>query len=278
MPRKSLFFIVLLFSFVLYVENKAIENRNFQSNIANSASRIQDQNINENFDSEVIKSERSNWKINHTTCVGNCNEKKQKFLSESKHICPYESKELCLIFSLSKIAKVQVANLNQPSTHHSLKSNIFDSVSKDARNSKINEEIKEEGQFRLNFVNRNEDKYFQNSLEKQMKSSNVHCRAIHDVYIPEVKQNLPAFACVFGNNTFVLSSERFLQDRRTYLDIKIEENIFKNIKFAPKMSRTNGFDVVPALLILNRINNNYRIEMHKNIPNEGKVDQSEESR
>ncbi|XP_024223050.1 uncharacterized protein LOC105680693 isoform X1 [Bombus impatiens] len=247
MPRKSLFFIVLLFSFVLYVENKAIENRNFQSNIANSASRIQDQNINENIDSEVIKSERSNRKINHTTCVGNCNEKKQKFLSESKHICPYESKELCLIFSLSKIAKVQVANLNQPSTHHSLKSNIFDSVSKDARNSKINEEIKEEGQFRLNFVNRNEDKYFQNSLEKQMKSSNVHCRAIHDVYIPEVKQNLPAFACVFGNNTFVLSSERFLQDRRTYLDIKIEENIFKNIKFAPKMSRTNGFDVEKSI-------------------------------
>ncbi|XP_043591859.1 uncharacterized protein LOC122571782 isoform X2 [Bombus pyrosoma] len=150
------------------------------------------------------------------------------------------------------------------------------SVSKDARNSKINEEIKKE--LRLNFVNRNEDKYFQNSSEKQMKSSNVHCRAVHDVYIPEVKQNLPAFACVFGNNTFILSSERFLQDRRTYLDIKIEENTFKNIKFAPKMSKTNGFDVVPALLILNRINNNYRIEMHKNIPNEGKVDQSEESR
>lgn len=278
MPRKSLFFIVILFSFILYVENKAIENRNFQSNISNNASRIQDQNINENFDSEVIKSERSNRKINHTTCVENCNEKKQKFLSESKHICPHESKELCLIFSLSKIAKVQVASLSQPSTHHSLISNIFDTVSKDGRNSKIKEEIKEEGQLRLNFVNRNEDKYFQNSSEKQMKSSNVHCRAVHDVYIPEVKQNLPALACVFGNNTFILSSERFLQDRRTNLDIKIEENTFKNIKFAPKMSRINGFDVVPALLILNRINNNYRIEMQKNIPNEGKVDQSAESR
>lgn len=278
MPRKSLFFIVILFSFILYVENKAIENRNFQSNISNNASRIQDQNINENFDSEVIKSERSNRKINHTTCVENCNEKKQKFLSESKHICPHESKELCLIFSLSKIAKVQVASLSQPSTHHSLISNIFDTVSKDGRNSKIKEEIKEEEQLRLNFVNRNEDKYFQNSSEKQMKSSNVHCRAVHDVYIPEVKQNLPALACVFGNNTFILSSERFLQDRRTNLDIKIEENTFKNIKFAPKMSRINGFDVVPALLILNRINNNYRIEMQKNIPNEGKVDQSAESR
>ncbi|XP_060819154.1 uncharacterized protein LOC132908819 [Bombus pascuorum] len=275
MPRKSLFFIVILFSFILCVENKTIGNRNFQSNISNNASRVQDQNINENFDSEVIKSERSNRKINHTTCIGNCNEKEQKFLSESKHICPHESKELCLIFSLSKIAKVQVASLSQPSTHHSLKSNIFDSVSKDARNSKINEEIKEEGQLRVNFINRNDDKYFQNSSEKQMKSSNVHCRAVHDVYIPEVKQNLPAFACVFGNNTFILSSERFLHDRRTYLDVKIEENTFKNIKFAPKMSRINGFDVVPALLILNRINNNYRIETHKNIPNEGKVDQSE---
>ena len=279
MPRKLLFFTVILFKFILYVEGKAIVNPNFQSNVINSASGTQDQNVNENFDLKKIETDRLSEKINHNACTRDCNEKNQKFLSESKHVCPYESKELCLIFSLSKIAKVQVATLSQPSTYHNLKSNIFDSTSKDVRHSKINGRRKEDNeQLRSEFINRNEDKYFQNFSERHTKLSNIHCRAVRDVYIPEVKQSLPAFACIFGNNTFILSSERFLQDRRSHLNIRIDENTFKNIKTTPKISRINGVNVIPALLVLNLANNNYRIEMHENISNNGKVYQSEGSR
>ncbi|XP_043516032.1 uncharacterized protein LOC122531846 [Frieseomelitta varia] len=279
MPRKLLVFTVILFNFILYIEGKAIVNPNFQSNVINSASRAQDQYVNKNFDFKAIETDRLSGKINHNACTGDCNEKDQKkFLSESKHVCPYESKELCLIFSLSKIAKVQVATLNQPSTYHNLKSNIFDSTSKDTRNSKINGGRMEDEQLHSEFINRNKDKYSQNLSERQTKLSSIHCRAIRDVYIPEVKQNLPAFACKFGNNTFILSSERFLQDQRSHLNIGIDENIFKNIKTTPKISEINGVNVIPALLVLNLANNNYRIEMHKNIYKNEKVNQSEGSR
>ncbi|KAK1132050.1 hypothetical protein K0M31_016189 [Melipona bicolor] len=277
MPRNLLVFTVILFNFILYIEGKAIINPNFQSNVINSASETQDQYVNENFNFKTIETDRLSGKINHNACTGDCNEKDQKFLSESKHMCPYESKELCLIFSLSKIAKVQVATLNQPLTYHNLKSNIFDSTLKDAGNSKINGRRRENEQLRSEFINRNKDKYFQNFSERQTKLSNIHCRAVRDVYIPEVKQSLPAFACIFGNNTFIISSERFLQDRRSHLNIRIDENTFKNIKTTPKISRINGVNVIPALLVLNLTNNNYRIEMHKNISDNEKVNQSEGS-
>lgn len=111
-----------------------------------------------------------------------------------------------------------------------------------------------------------------------MKSPNVHCRAVRDVYIAEVKRHLPAFACKFGDRTFVLSSERFLQDRRLHLDIRVDEDTLKNIKFAPKISRSNELNVIPALLILNLANNDYRIEMRKDVTNEGKVNEAEGNR
>ena len=279
MPRKLLVFTVILFNFILYIEGKAIVNPNFQSNVINGASGTQDQYVNENFDFKAIETDRLSGKINHNACTGDCNEKDQKYLSESKHVCPYESKELCLIFSLSKIAKVQVATLNQPSTYHNLKSHIFDNTSKDARNSKINGGRREDEQLRSEFINRNKDKYSQNLSERQTKLSSIHCRAVRDVYIPEVKQSLPAFACIFGNNTFILSSERFLQDRRSHLNIRINENTFKNIKTTnSKISKINGVNVIPALLVLNLANNDYRIEMNKNISNNEKVNQSERSR
>lgn len=255
MSRKSLFFIVLLFSFTLRGEGKSIENQNFQSNVKNDGSETQGEPLTENF--KIVKNEYPSGKItNHNNRVENSNERKSKSLSENNRVCPYENKKLCLIFSLSKIAKVQVAASSKASTS---RSNNFDNPApKDVRNLKINKETRQKEGFDFG----NED--LQNFSMEQGKSSIVHCRAIRDVYIPEVKRNLPAVACKFGNNTFVLSSERFLDDRRLYLDIRIDENVFENIKHnASKMSRSNESNVIPALLVLNTANNNYRIETHK---------------
>lgn len=269
MSRKSLFFIVLLFSFTLRGEGKPIENQYFQSNVTNNGSKTRGESLIENFNPKIVKNGKI---IIHNNCVENCNEKDSKSSSESNQICPYEDKELCLIFSLSKIANVQVATSNKASTHHISRSNNFDAASKDVRNLKINKETR-----RKEFDFGNEERYredLQNFSEERGKSSIVHCRAIRDVYIPEVKRNLPAVACKFGNNTFILSSERFLEDRRLYLDIRIDENIFENIKYTSKMSRANESNTIPALLVLNTASNNYRIETHKITSDEEEVNET----
>ncbi|OAD56256.1 hypothetical protein WN48_03574 [Eufriesea mexicana] len=278
MFRKSLFCIVILTNFTLFCKSKAIQNQDIRSNIINNAGRAQDEYINGRIDSEAPESESLSGKgTTHDTCVGNCNGENPKFLSHDKQPCPYENKGLCLIFSLSKIANVQVATLGEALTH-TLKSNIFDNTSKDAKNSRIDEKLREEEHLHLGSGNRNGNRYSENFSGNRMRSSNVHCRAVRDVYIAEVKRHLPAFACKFGNRTVVLSSERFLQDRRLYLDIRVDEDTFTNIKLAPKIARSNEFNVIPALLILNVANNDYRIEMRKSIPNEGKVNQAEGNR
>lgn len=266
---KSLFFIVLLlFSSTLRGEGKPTENQYFQSNVTNGGSKIQGESSIENFNPKIVKNEYSSERaITRNNCVENCNERNSKSLSENNRICPYEDKELCLIFSLSKIAKVQVATPSKASTNHVSRSNNFDAEPKDVKNLKtVDKETKLQKDFR------NEERYredLQDFSKGRGKLSIVRCRAIRDVYIPEVKRDLPAVACKFGNNTFVLSSERFLEDRRLYLDIRIDENIFENIKYAKiKMSRTNQSNTIPALLILNTANNNYRIEAHKITPDE----------
>ncbi|XP_076752435.1 uncharacterized protein LOC143424325 [Xylocopa sonorina] len=272
MSRK-LALVVILLSIVLFGDGKAIRNRNFPFNTINTGSRTEDERINENYTS---RGTRSGKVIDHYSCAGNCNENDPTVPNGSKQLCPYENKELCLIFSLSKIAKVQVASLSKPLTDHASKLNVFHEASNDAGDSNVDVETNtgmEEDRF--DFGKRNDGKHFQNPSEKEMKSPSVHCRAIRDVYIPEVKQNLPAYACKFGNNTFVLSSERFLEDRRSYLDIRIDEDTVKNIKYTPKISRSNKFNAIPALLILNVSNNDYRIEMRKDVLNDGKANQTE---
>lgn len=273
MSRKSLFFIVLLFSFTLRGEGKSIENQNFQSNVKNDSFETQGEPLTENFNPKIVKNEYPSGELtNHNNRVENSNERKSKSLSENNNrVCPYENKKLCLIFSLSKIAKVQVAASSKASTS---RSNNFDNPApKDVRNLKINKETRRKEGFDFG------DEDLQNFSNEQGKSSIVHCRAIRDVYIPEVKRNLPAVACIFGNNTFVLSSERFLEDRRLYLDIRIDENVFENIKHnASKMSRSNESNVIPALLVLNTVNNNYRIETHKITSGEEEVNKTEGNR
>nr|XP_012137023.1 PREDICTED: uncharacterized protein LOC100875853 isoform X1 [Megachile rotundata] len=220
---RKLFLIVTAVNIVWFSEGKAIQDWNFKLDATNGAPN------------ELIN---ENSKTNRIDPVDDCVD------CERNKACPYESKELCLIFSLSKIAKIQIASLSEH-------------AEKNAKN------IEDRRDVYLDYP-----KQPDNFQDDRAKSSSVHCRAIRDVYIPEVKQHLPAFACQFGNNRFILSSARFLQDRRSHLDINVNEDTFKNIKSTPKVSRSNEFNVVPALLVLNTANNDYRIEMQGNISKE----------
>lgn len=201
--------------------------------------------------------------VNDGTSQGDSGERKPKTTGNNR--CPFETKQLCLIFSLSKIANVHVTDQMDQS--------LKPSVLSGAWNENFDVDEKLEG---------NEDHYgrrnFADSSKKDFKSSNVHCRAIRDVYIPDAKQKLPAFACKFHNKTFVLSSTRFFQDRRPYLDINLNEDVFKNVKQSRKISGSNELSVIPALLVLNVPNNDYRIETRDSVSDERKVNPDERNR
>ncbi|XP_054014253.1 uncharacterized protein LOC128895564 [Hylaeus anthracinus] len=230
---------VLFTNVILSIEGRTIQNRapKFDSSTLKSLGDL-DRSVDESMDGKIIEDPPLKREAVSSHHREESSAKKPKKRSDNS--CPYGNKDMCLIFSLSKIANVQMAVPDQRSSDRSLMAKMFDASSK---SSGIYEEEKP-----------------RHPSKERMDPPNVHCGAIRDVYIPEVKQYLPAFACTFGNNTFVLSSARFLQDRRRYLSINVNENTLENIKFAPKISRSNEVNVIPALLVLNGANNDYRIE------------------
>lgn len=263
MSRTSFLLFAALINSISLGDCKPTESRNYQFNI-DSASRS-DERFSDDFLRPEGMDERSSGKVAiHDSCIGNCIEKKPDVLNEGKQICPYEDKQSCLIYSLSKIAKVQVAALNRASADRNLKLDNFN------KNSESYEELREEDS-RVKFLTQNGGENLKNFSRKQVTSTNVHCRATRDVYIPEIDQNLPAFACKWRNNTFILSSERFLQDRRLYLEIKIDENGFQNMKLSRETSIVGKHNALPALLVLNAVTNDYRVEMHNAISGDSNI-------
>nr|XP_033340716.1 uncharacterized protein LOC117228820 [Megalopta genalis] len=255
MLRKQLFFVALLAHIVSLCEGRTTQDQTFIG-----TPKTTDLHVNGSHRRGVIDLKRSTSKpVNSDTLLEDSGQKKPK-MNGFYESCPYETKQLCLIFSLSRIANVHVAAPDQ--TNRSLKTPVFPSAWNDVGN--LNEELRGNGYL--------DGQRIPVTLKK---SPNVHCKAIRDVYIPEAKQNLPAFVCKFRDKTFVLSSTRFLQDRRLYLDINVDEDIFQNPKRVRKISRSNEFSVIPALLVLNVPNNDYRIEARAPTFDEGKVNPDE---
>lgn len=52
-----------------------------------------------------------------------------------------------------------------------------------------------------------------NPLDNEIGQESLRCRTIRDVYMPEIKENVPSYARTSEGKTFILSSKRFLQDR-----------------------------------------------------------------
>lgn len=171
--------------------------------------------------------------------------------SKSHGLCPHERKEHCLVLALSRIAKVQVAEYAYHPASREPSGKVFREQKKSAEHAPGRERQKgDEGSVSRESSNKRLD-------------GNVHCRATREVYIPEAKKTLPAFICKLGNTTFLLSSTRFLEDRKSYLDLKVEDTAFQDIGRAAKLPRSNEFNVVPALLVLRNGDNNYRVRTSK---------------
>ncbi|KAG7205500.1 hypothetical protein KM043_007482 [Ampulex compressa] len=103
------------------------------------------------------------------------------------------------------------------------------------------------------------------SSKKEGERLRSRCRAIRDVYIPEIGAKLPAYACKLGNRTFVLSSARFLEDRRSRVDVEVDRGVFQEARIGAKASRSGRFDVVPALLVLKLGDEDYKVRLPENV-------------
>ncbi|XP_011707354.1 PREDICTED: uncharacterized protein LOC105462449 isoform X2 [Wasmannia auropunctata] len=88
---------------------------------------------------------------------------------------------------------------------------------------------------------------------------NFNCRAIRDVYVPDIKENVPAYACTSGGKTFILSSKRFFQDRRSSLRVNIDDDTLRKLNNSAIVLTNSRFNIIPAILILKPDHETYDI-------------------
>lgn len=101
---------------------------------------------------------------------------------------------------------------------------------------------------------------------------NFHCRAIRDIYIPEIKENIPSYACTTGSKTFILSSKRFFQDRRSSLHINIDDDTLRELNDPAITPASSRFNVIPAVLILQPGHENYDIRNQQSLREQQIID------
>lgn len=149
----------------------------------------------------------------------------------------------CLVSVLSRIAKIQVDdNRDSRTWRKSLINNLFD---------------KKNQKYPSNFETKKEH---ESGLSSGQTQGNCRCNVIQDVYVPEAGKKLPAYACKLHDKIFVLTSERFLEDRRSYFDINVDEETSQHLIVAAlKSSKTVHAEKLPVTLVLKNGEDNYRI-------------------
>lgn len=105
---------------------------------------------------------------------------------------------------------------------------------------------------------------FNNVSNGGIRQGNLPCHAIEDIYISEIKEKVPSYRCTFGNITFILSSKRFFQDRRSSLCINIDNDILRKLNSSTTNSTNNQFNIIPAVLVLKPFHENYDLHNPQN--------------
>lgn len=100
-----------------------------------------------------------------------------------------------------------------------------------------------------------------NELELSKESRRTcRCNVLRDVYVPEIDKKLPAYVCRLRDRVFVLTSERFLEDRRSSFDIDVDEETSRRLLASgSKEPRTVRTELLPVTLVLKFGEDNYRI-------------------
>ncbi|KAK2578887.1 hypothetical protein KPH14_009752 [Odynerus spinipes] len=145
----------------------------------------------------------------------------------------------CLVSALSRIARIQVDEDRDSRNGKKSYDDLYD---------KKDQEHRSQGERRNELGSANESR------------GTCHCNALRDVYVPEIGKELPAYACRFHDRIFVLTSERFLEDRRSYFDIDVDEETSRRLLVTgSKQPRTVRTEILPVTLVLKIGEDNYRI-------------------
>lgn len=83
-----------------------------------------------------------------------------------------------------------------------------------------------------------------------------HCKPIQDTHVPKINKTLPAYMCKLNEKQFVLTSEKFVHDRKSHVDVSIDEATFLRLSKVP----ANRSEVIPAMLVFNKEGNIYGIK------------------
>lgn len=158
-----------------------------------------------------------------------------------------------MIAALSKIAKIQLAEEDSNlSTRRDLMAKIYDAAR--VRNIASVKSTDESTLVDIPFGG-----YLDGGSNGRIEQQNFHCQAIRDVYISDIEEYVPAYACKYGSRTFVLSSKRFLQDRRSSLDVNVDEDTLRKLSSSSTVPINGRFNVIPATLVLKPGHENYEI-------------------
>lgn len=106
--------------------------------------------------------------------------------------------------------------------------------------------------------NAHEEPIMEEEDGQSQKPRKFHCQPVQDIFVPKVGKKLPAYACKLGSRRFVLTSERFLQDRRTQVDVSVDDGTF--LRLNQQARKDVASKVIPAELVLNKRTSDYRVK------------------
>lgn len=230
-------------------------------------------NINYSNERPNLLSEASNSKVStETRKIPTClnQERIEHRSNKNEEISKSKKNDQYLINALSKIAKVRSYQEDPVVTRQHSMANVYNDAKNISTYLQSRVSVKNIGG-PTSFDTKSSSKLisentFNNTLNGELQRGNFHCHAIRDIYIPEVKEKIPSYACTFedGHNTFILSSKRFFQDRRNNLHINIDNDMLRKLNHSTITPTSSQFNIIPAVLVLKPWHENYYIRNPQN--------------
>lgn len=98
-----------------------------------------------------------------------------------------------------------------------------------------------------------------NHASDNRSKQSIQCEVTRNIYIRDINETIPSYACKLGNSTFFLSSKRFSSDYRNKLDVSIDKDTLRRLVNESLTSTENFPRVIEVVLALKSIGKNYEI-------------------
>lgn len=87
----------------------------------------------------------------------------------------------------------------------------------------------------------------------------IRCQVTRDIYITDVNENLPSYACKLGNNTLFFSSKRFSRGRINSLDVSVDDDTLRRLNNNSSAPTGNISHIIEVILALKFDSENYEV-------------------